>query len=245
MTTILVIEDDQVLGETLQYNLEQAGFQVEVAGDGVIGLDRARSLRPDLILLDIMLPGLDGFSVCRIIAKESAIPIIILTALQDEAHLIAGLELGANDYIVKPFSLGELLARVRAMLRWNERQNNSTMPEVLRAGPLRLDRNSRRVWYSEREVPLSHKEFDLLACLMHNTGIALSRDLLLERVWGDGFVGSHRTIDVHIRWLREKIEANPSNPRFIHTVRGIGYRFEEAGGDLLTSRDDGKDEVQA
>lgn len=239
MTTILVIEDDQVLVETLQYNLEQAGFQVESALDGITGLDRARNLQPDLILLDLMLPGLDGFSICRILAKEVTTPIIILTALSDESHVITGLELGANDYIVKPFSLGELLARIRATLRWSTRQRQPPS-DVLRTGPLRLDRNSRRVWFKDKEVALSHKEFDLLACLMDNAGMALSRELLLEQVWGEGFIGSHRTIDVHIRWLREKIETDPSNPLLIHTVRGIGYRLEELGvsvGSTYTSQD--------
>jgi DNA-binding response OmpR family regulator len=227
MSTILVVEDDQILQETLQYNLEQAGYEVITAPDGITGLDIARKQRPDLILLDIMLPGLDGFSICRILAQEAAIPIIVLTALHDESHLIAGLELGANDYMVKPFSLGELLARVRALLRWNSRQSQLSMPDILQAGPLRLDRDSRRAWYNDREIGLSYKEFDLLACLMHNNGVALARDVLLERVWGERFVGSHRTVDVHIRWLREKIEPEPSMPVLIHTVRGIGYRFEE------------------
>jgi DNA-binding response OmpR family regulator len=232
MATILLIEDDPIMSETLGYNLERAGFTVERALDGVMGLEQARRLQPSLIILDIMLPGLDGFSICRTIARESAIPIIILTALQDEAHRIAGLELGAIDYVIKPFSMGELLARVRAILRWNERQRQEPHADVLRAGPLRLDRISRRVWYGERELELSFKEFDLLACLMHSAGVALSRDLLLERVWGSEFPGSNRTIDVHIRWLREKIEPDPAHPQLIHTVRGIGYRFQDQAAEL-------------
>jgi DNA-binding response OmpR family regulator len=227
MATILLVEDDQILLETLRYNLEQAGFTVETAGDGVTGLDLARRMPFDLIILDVMLPGLDGFTVCRSIAKESLTPIVLLTALHDEAHRIAGLELGAIDYVVKPFSMGELLARVRAILRWNERQRQNPGPDVLRAGPVRLDRGSRRVWYGEREVELSHREFDLLACLMHNAGVALSRDMLLERVWGSEFLGSNRTIDVHVRWLREKLELDPANPALIRTVRGIGYCFQD------------------
>jgi DNA-binding response OmpR family regulator len=232
MSIILLIEDDQILSETLGYNLERAGFTVERALDGVSGLEQARRLQPALIILDIMLPGLDGFSICRTIARESAIPIIILTALQDEAHRIAGLELGAIDYVIKPFSMGELLARVRAILRWNERQRQETHTDVLQAGLLRLDRISRRVWYGDREIEFSFKEFDLLACLMHNAGVALSRDLLLERVWGSEFPGSNRTIDVHIRWLREKIEPDPAHPQLIHTVRGIGYRFQDQAAEL-------------
>jgi DNA-binding response OmpR family regulator len=227
MTTILLIEDDQILRETLAYNLGQAGYAVESAADGMAGLDQARRLQPDLVLLDIMLPGLDGFTVCRTIASESLVPIILLTALRDEAHRIAGLDLGAVDYVVKPFSMGELLARIRAILRWNERQRRSPGPQILRVGPLRIDRSSRRVWHAEREVSLSHREFDLLDCLANHAGVALTRDLLLERVWGGGFVGSNRTIDVHVRWLREKIEEDPANPLFIRTVRGIGYCFHD------------------
>lgn len=227
MTTILLVEDDSVLLETLCYNLEQAGFHVETAADGLAGLEMARRVHPDLMILDVMLPGLDGFSICRTIAKETFIPIVLLTALHDESHRIAGLELGAVDYVVKPFSMGELLARVRAILRWKERQRQTPTPDVLHSGPVRLDRSSRRVWYEGREIELSHKEFDLLACLMHNSGIALSRDLLLERVWGDDFLGSNRTIDVHVRWLREKLEPDPANPVLIRTVRGIGYRFQD------------------
>ncbi len=226
MTTILVIEDEQILSETLSYNLERAGFTVELAADGIAGLEKARELQPSLIILDVMLPGLDGFSICRTITRERVVPIIMLTALQDEAHRIAGLELGAIDYVTKPFSMAELLARIRAILRWNERQRQVPNPEVLQAGELRLDHVSRQVYLSDQEIGLSYKEFDLLACLMHNAGVALSRDLLLERVWGSEFPGSNRTIDVHIRWLREKLEQDPANPVMIHTVRGIGYRFQ-------------------
>ncbi len=231
MTTILLVEDDSVLIETLSYNFERAGFQVTTASDGLTGLEMVRRTPPDLIILDVMLPGLDGFSVCRAVAKETMVPIVLLTALHDEAHRIAGLELGAIDYVVKPFSMGELLARVRAILRWNERQRQMPSSNVLCVGPVQLDRNSRRVWYKDREVELSHKEFDLLACLMHNAGVALSRDLLLERVWGSDFLGSNRTIDVHVRWLREKLEPDPANPTLIRTVRGIGYCFQDPSTD--------------
>jgi DNA-binding response OmpR family regulator len=227
MTTILLIEDDEILLDVLRYNLEQAGYDVVTASDGISGLDAARRVQADLVILDVMLPGIDGFSICRTIAKESLVPIMLLTALQDESHRIAGLELGAIDYVVKPFSMGELLARARSILRWNERQRRNPQPDMLRAGELRLDRSGRRAWQGNREVELSNKEFDLLACLMANTGIALSRDLLLERVWGADFLGSNRTIDVHVRWLREKLEADPANPLLIRTVRGIGYCFED------------------
>ncbi|GAB4129405.1 MAG: response regulator transcription factor [Roseiflexaceae bacterium] len=233
MTTILVIEDDQILQETLRYNLERVGFEVESASDGLIGLEQARRIKPDLVLLDLMLPGLDGFSICRALAKESNIPIVMLTALQDETHRVAGLELGAIDYVIKPFSMAELLARLRAILRWNERQRQTPVRDVLHAGSIQLDRNSRRVWCHTREIELSHKEFDLLTCLMLNAGVALSRDLLLERVWGSDFLGSNRTIDVHIRWLREKLEHDPANPLLIRTVRGIGYCFQDPAAEPL------------
>ncbi len=226
MPTILLVEDESTLAETLRYNLEREGYAVILANDGVRGLELARREQPDLMVLDIMLPRLDGFSVCRILRQESDIPIIMLTARQDEVDRIAGLELGADDYISKPFSLGEFLARVRAIMRRTERQPRSINREVLEAGSLRVDTSSRRAWRGTTELTLPQKEFDLLTCLIRNRGIALSRDLLLERVWGLDFLGDSRTVDVHIRWLREKIEGDPARPRYIQTVRGVGYRFE-------------------
>jgi DNA-binding response OmpR family regulator len=226
MPTILLVEDETTLAETLRYNLEREGYSVMIAADGVQGLDQARREQPDLIVLDIMLPRLDGFSVCRIIRQESDVPIMMLTARQDEVDRIAGLELGADDYISKPFSLGEFLARVRAIMRRSERQPRAGAREVLEAGALRVDTSSRRAWRENNELTLPQKEFDLLTCLVRNRGIALSRDLLLERVWGLDFIGDSRTVDVHIRWLREKIEPDPARPRYIQTVRGVGYRFE-------------------
>lgn len=226
MSTILLIEDNTTLADTLHYNLEREGFTVLLATDGIQGLELARQKSPDLIVLDIMLPRLDGFSVCRILRQESNIPIIMLTARQDEVDRIAGLELGADDYISKPFSLGEFLARVRAILRRTERQPKAGHRELLEAGTLRVDTKSRRAWCNSDELSLPQKEFDLLTCLMRNRGIALSRDLLLERVWGYDFVGDSRTVDVHIRWLRGKIEPDPAHPTYIQTVRGVGYRFE-------------------
>ncbi len=225
MSTILLVEDEPTLAETLRYNLEREGYIVITAHDGVQGLDRARRDSPDIIILDIMLPRLDGFSVCRILRQESNVPILMLTARQDEIDRIAGLELGADDYVAKPFSLGELLARVRAILRRTDRQP-IRQREVLDAGALRVDTGSRRAWRAGGELSLSQKEFDLLTCLMRNRGMALSRDILLERVWGYDFLGDSRTVDVHIRWLREKVEPDPSRPLYIQTVRGVGYRFE-------------------
>ncbi|MFV9503007.1 MAG: response regulator [Oscillochloridaceae bacterium umkhey_bin13] len=226
MATILLVEDETTLAETLRYNLEREGYTVLWADDGVQGLELARREQPDLIVLDIMLPRLDGFSVCRIIRQESDVPVVMLTARQDEVDRIAGLELGADDYISKPFSLGEFLARVRAIMRRTERQPRTLGREVLEAGTLKVDTSSRRAWREQNELTLPQKEFDLLTCLIRNRGIALSRDLLLERVWGLDFIGDSRTVDVHIRWLREKIEQDPARPRYIQTVRGVGYRFE-------------------
>jgi DNA-binding response OmpR family regulator len=225
MPTILLVEDDPTLSETLRYNLEREGYQVLSALDGVQGLELARRASPDLLILDLMLPRLDGLSLCRILRQESDVPIVMLTARQDEVDRIAGLELGADDYVVKPFSLGELLARVRAILRRTDRQATGGRM-VLEAGALRVDTGARRAWNAGRELMLAQKEFDLLVCLMRNRGLALSRDVLLERVWGYEYLGDSRTVDVHVRWLREKIEPDPAHPVYIQTVRGIGYRFE-------------------
>lgn len=227
MPTILLVEDDATLAETLRYNLEREGYTVIGAGDGVTALELARQDKPDIVVLDVMLPRLDGFSVCRMLRKESTIPIIMLTARQDEVDRIAGLELGADDYLTKPFSVGELLARIRAILRRSDRSGSSGADrDILHIGMIKLDAGSRRIWRNDAEIQLSQKEFDLLACLMRNRGLALSRDVLLERVWGFDYVGDGRTVDVHIRWLREKVELDPSAPEYLQTVRGIGYRFD-------------------
>ena len=226
MPTILLVEDDATLAETLRYNLEREGYAVISASDGVTALEYARQRQPDIVVLDVMLPRLDGFSVCRMLRKESAMPIIMLTARQDEVDRIAGLELGADDYLTKPFSVGELLARIRAILRRSDRSASTVERDILHIGVIKLDVGSRRIWRDDTEIQLSQKEFDLLACLMRNRGLALSRDVLLERVWGFDYVGDGRTVDVHIRWLRKKVEQDPSNPVYLQTVRGIGYRFD-------------------
>jgi DNA-binding response OmpR family regulator len=230
MATILLVEDETLLADTLRYNLEREGYTVITAADGVTGLDLARAESPDLLILDVMLPKLDGFSVCRILRRETNLPIMMLTARQDEVDRIAGLELGADDYVVKPFSLGELLARVRAILRRSDRQPTGVEREQLTAEGLRVDTGSRRVFRDGLEITLAQKEFDLLVCLLRNRGMALSRDLLLERVWGYDFPGDSRTVDVHVRWLREKVEVDPGKPVYIQTVRGIGYRFNDQLG---------------
>ena len=221
--SILIVEDDETLLQTLAYNLNREGYTVVTAGDGASGLELARSQTPDLVVLDVMLPQLDGLSVCRILRREMDIPIILLTARSSEVDKIIGLDSGADDYITKPFSLGEFLARVRAALR---RRPKPAAPQQLQSGDLMLDLIGRRVFKEGRELNLSHKEFDLLAELMQNQDMVLSRDLLLTKVWGYDYYGESRTVDVHIRWLREKIEENPSKPARITTIRSIGYRFE-------------------
>lgn len=225
MKKILLVEDDDTLRQTLAYNLAKEDYDVIQTGDGGDALNLAREKTPDLIVLDVMLPTLDGLSVCRIIRNESDVPIIMLTARGSEVDRIVGLEIGADDYIVKPFSLGEFLARVRAILRRTP-SSTHTVIDRLESGDLTLDLIARRVTRNADELRMTHKEFDLLATLMRNRGAVLSRDLLLERVWGYDYSGQTKTVDVHVRWLREKIEEDPSNPQRIVTVRGVGYRFE-------------------
>jgi len=225
MTTLLIVEDETTVRETLARNFKSEGFDVLSAADGIEGLRLAREQNPDLIVLDLMLPQMDGLSVCRVLRKESDVPIIMLTARGTEMDKIVGLETGADDYVVKPFSFGEVLARVRANLRRADTESRRTRAR-LQSGDLQLDLIARRAYRAESELRLTHKEFDLLAELMRNKGAVLSRDLLLTQVWGYDYVGDSHTVDVHIRWLREKVEDNPSDPKRITTVRGVGYRFE-------------------
>lgn len=225
MPTILLVEDEATVREALAGRLRAEQYEVVTAGDGAEGLRLAREAAPDLILLDLMLPELDGLSICRLLRRDSDVPIIMLTARGTEMDRITGLETGADDYVVKPFSLGEVLARVRAQLR-RARADRRAPASRLTAGDLSLDLLARRAHIGESELKLTQREFDLLAELMRNRGAVLSRDLLLNRVWGFDYGGDSHTVDVHIRWLREKIEAEPSAPRRITTVRGVGYRFE-------------------
>jgi DNA-binding response OmpR family regulator len=224
VTTLLIVEDDATVRETLALNLQSEGYQVETAQDGEQALEAARRARPDLVVLDVMLPRLDGLTLLRILRRESQVPVILLTARGTETDKIVGLETGADDYVVKPFSLGELLARIRAALR-RGRPAGPPSTELI-SGDLSLDLVSRRVNLEGRELQLAPREFELLATLVRNKDAVLTRDLLLAQVWGDDFVGDTRTVDVHIRWLRQKIERDPSNPLRITTVRGVGYRFE-------------------
>jgi len=229
---ILVVEDEPTLQETLAYNLTRQGYTVETASDGQAALDKARQSQPDLIVLDIMLPVLDGFEVCRILRQEMNAPILMLTARDDEIDRVIGLELGADDYITKPFSMREFLARVKAQLRRvrlirEELDTETTHPsETLNFGNLILDLTRREILLNDEPVAVKPKEFELLLFLARHRGQVLTRELILERVWGWEFSGGSRTVDVHVRWLREKIEKNPALPERIVTVRGAGYRFE-------------------
>lgn len=229
---ILVVEDEVALRDTLAYNLVKQGYQVETADDGQRAIEIARKVQPDLMILDLMLPVLDGFEVCRILRQEMNIPIIMLTAKDEEIDRVIGLEMGADDYVTKPFSMRELMARVKANLRRvrmvrAEIDTEAQMPkEVIHFGDLTIDLTRREAYKNNQPLSLKPKEFDLLLFLVRHKGQMLSRDLILERVWGWDFNGGSRTVDVHIRWLREKIETDPAQPRRILTVRGSGYRFE-------------------
>lgn len=229
---ILVVEDEPTLQETLKYNLEREGYQVNVIADGVKALESARNTHPDLIIMDIMLPGMDGIEITRILRHESSIPIIMLTAKDEEIDRVLGLEIGADDYLTKPFSMRELIARVKAQLRRMRMVKNAVQQpgeendHILTFGNLTLDLNRREVSIDEHTLSMKPKEYDLLLYLVNHKGHVLSRERILEKVWGWDFHGESRTVDVHIRWLRKKIEADPSNPKRIVTVRGVGYRFE-------------------
>ncbi|MDP2663604.1 MAG: response regulator transcription factor [Dehalococcoidia bacterium] len=225
---ILLVDDDPVLLDTLRYRLSREGFEIITAEDGVSGLDLARKERPDLLVLDLMLPELDGFDVCRIFRKESEAPILMLTARESETDKVVGLELGADDYLTKPFSLRELIARIRALLRRSGAGGAKGDSTVLASGGIQVDISRREVLCRGERISLKPKEFELLAFLMANKGQALSRDQVLEKVWGYTYEGEARTIDVHIRWLREKIESDPGHPQLIETVRGFGYRFHDS-----------------
>ncbi len=228
---VLVVEDDQTLREVLKYNLSREGYEVLTAQDGIQALERARSQKPDLVILDIMLPRLAGDEVCRILRSEATVPILILTAKTQEIDKVVGLELGADDYMTKPFSMRELLARVRAMLRRADMMTREVIvgqkaPPPLTVGDLEIDAGGRRVSRAGLNIDLSRMEFALLEFLARNHGQVFSRDRLLERVWGYGYAGDTRTVDVHVRWLRQKIEIDPAHPHHILTVRGVGYKFE-------------------
>ena len=228
MSKILITEDDRNLQATIKYNLVQEGYEVSVAADGAEALEIARREKPDLIILDIMLPKIDGFEVCRILRKEMNVPIIMLTARSGETDKIAGLDTGADDYMTKPFSTRELLARVRAMLRREKIAGAGDWEDkpIITLGKITIDLNRHRITLNGTPLELTAKEYDLLSFLTQNKGYVFSREQLLEKVWGYDFAGDTRTVDVHIRWLRQKIEIDPSNPKYLITVRGTGYKME-------------------
>jgi DNA-binding response OmpR family regulator len=227
-TRILVVEDDPNLRATLKYNLVKDGYKVVTAADGAEALEVARSDKPEMIILDLMLPKLSGLEVCRILRKEMTIPIIILTAKTDEVDKIVGLEIGADDYMTKPFSMRELLARVHALLRraGTGRQQPVVEPESIKIGDLEINISRHQAFYRNSPLDLTPKEYDLLLFLARNKGFVFSREQLLEKVWGYDYAGNTRTVDVHIRWLRKKLEADPRNPELILTIRGAGYKLE-------------------
>ncbi|MEX2047667.1 MAG: response regulator transcription factor [Chloroflexota bacterium] len=227
MARIVLVDDDENLRHTLGYALRQEGFEVLVAEDGERGLEAFHQSRPDVVLLDVMLPRMDGFEVCRRIRKESDVPIIMLTARDTELDKVVGLELGADDYLAKPFSTRELVARMRALLR-RTRAVRPSAGERLETAGLMLDAGRHRVVLEGQEVALKPKEFDLLAFFMAHPGQVFGREQLLASVWGYDFAGDSRTVDTHVKTLREKLDDAAERPRWIETVRGVGYRFREA-----------------
>ncbi len=225
---ILIVEDDPNLLSTLKYNLRKEGYDVATAVDGAEAVETAQQEKPDLIILDVMLPEMNGFEVCRILRKDMIVPIIMLTARNEETDKVVGLEIGADDYVTKPFSMRELLARVRAALR---RTRIAELPPsgertLLKINDLEVDVARHRASLGGLTLDLNRKEFDLLAFLARNRGFAFSREQILEKVWGYDYAGDTRTVDVHIRWLRQKIETDPNSPRRLVTIRGTGYKLE-------------------
>ena len=224
---ILIVDDESAILQTLRFNLERNGYAVATAGDGRTAIALAASERPDLIIMDIMLPVLDGIEACKEIRKASGVPIIMLTARDQEIDKVLALELGADDYITKPFSLHEFLARVKARLRRQNGHEGGAQSEAIAVGEIVLDPSRQSLIVRTRNVSLAPKEFSLLHVLMENRGRVVTRQTLLDKVWGYDFEGEHQTISVHVRWLREKIEVDPNNPQHIVTVRSRGYMFKE------------------
>ncbi|OGO35599.1 MAG: DNA-binding response regulator [Chloroflexi bacterium RBG_16_57_8] len=227
MDKILIVEDDRTLLSVLEYNLTKEGYSVVTASDGADGLEVARRENPDFIILDIMLPKMSGYEVCRILRKEMSAPILMLSARGEETDKVVGLDLGADDYMTKPFSMRELLARVRAGLRrGGTHETEEAHVNLLKGGDIEVDLGRHVATVRGSPLTLTPKEFDLLAFLLKNKGLVFSRDQLLEKIWGYDYAGDTRTVDVHVRWLREKIEAEPARPGLLVTVRGVGYRLE-------------------
>jgi two-component system response regulator RegX3 len=226
MSSVLVVEDEQSLREPLVYILEREGFEVFEAADGPTALVQWKERKPDLILLDLMLPGMSGVDVCREIRNHSSVPIIMVTAKDSEVDKVVGLEIGADDYVVKPYSTRELLARIKAVLRRGSVPDVSQSRTVIEAGPVRIDTDRHSVTVSGVGVTLPLKEFELLEYLIDNANRVLTRGQIIDRVWGSNYYGDTKTLDVHVKRIRGKIEPDPANPRFLVTVRGLGYKFE-------------------
>ena len=225
MTRVLVVEDEESFSDALSYMLRREGFEVAIAATGPDALTQFDRAGADLVLLDLMLPGLSGTEVCRTLRQRSNVPVIMLTARDSEIDKVVGLELGADDYVTKPFSSRELVARIRAVLRRRGEAEDLT-PATLEAGPVRMDVDRHVVTVSGEHVPMPLKEFDLLELLLRNAGRVLTRSQLIDRVWGADYVGDTKTLDVHVKRLRAKLEPDPANPRYLVTVRGLGYKFE-------------------
>ena len=226
MPHILLIDDERKLTDPLRASFERSGYAVTVANDGHAGLSMAMVEDPDVIVLDVMMPGLDGWQVCQAIRQHSTVPIIMLTALDDSLDRIKGLELGADDYLVKPFSYKELEAHVRAMLRRVKLDRGDHAPSHIAVGDIKLDLDAHTVTKNGEEVVLRQKEYEILTLLMTNLGKVVTRDRLFDEVWGTDWLGDTRTLDVHMSWLRGKLEDDPAHPVYLQTIRGVGYRFQ-------------------
>ena len=223
---ILIIEDEENILEAVKYTLTQEGYDVFTSVDGEDGLEKAQEIKPDLVLLDVMLPKMDGFEVCRILRKDLEMPVFMISAKAEEIDRVVGLEIGADDYITKPFSMRELVVRVRNSLRRSALNRQVDDLEILKFGELEIHLTSHMAVVSGEEVSMKPKEFDLLYLLASNKGRAFTRDQILQRLWDREYIGDVRTVDVHVRWIREKIEVNPSRPEKLVTIRGVGYRFD-------------------
>lgn len=230
MTRVLVVEDEESYSDALSYMLRKEGFEVAVAPTGTVALETFDRTGADLVLLDLMLPGLSGTEVCRALRQKSNVPVIMLTAKDSEIDKVVGLELGADDYVTKPFSSRELVARIRAVLR-RRGEDEAVLPSALEAGPVRMDVERHVVTVRGENVQLPLKEFELLEVLLRNAGRVLTRMQLIDRVWGADYVGDTKTLDVHVKRLRAKIEEDPGSPKYIVTVRGLGYKFEPGTAD--------------
>ena len=227
MTKVLIVEDEISFSDALAYLLKKESYDVEVAVNGKDAIELFNSFAPDLILLDLMIPEVSGTEVCRVIRSTSQVPIIMLTAKDSEIDKVVGLELGADDYVTKPYSSRELLARIKAVMRRNSNESSQFDEGVeLSVGPIRMDLDKHTVTVNSNPVTFPLKEFELLEYLMRNSGRVLTRSQLIDRVWGNDYFGDTKTLDVHIKRLRAKVEADPANPTIIHTIRGLGYKLE-------------------